>query len=348
MLTPVKGAVCLLLFLLAYLSVSRLIMAAVGGFPAGRTGRKFRWRAGRHGWHAGRNFRRRAGRAVWRHADGTAGRQAGWADRRSAGSGTGRPAILPAGRNALAERLHAADAGLAPAGFAALSALLGAAGLAAGAVVFGNVKGMLVPAGLLFLLPSLWLRSRLASRRLKRRKDLLPALETVYQGYVLSPGRNIRVALRHAVESGRLPRHAQPVFERLHAGLTVHWDPEDALRLFTASFASRWADLFARLLQSALEDGTDAAEGMRELIADMRRAQRNDQAERNRLLEIRLANVSPLLFLAVFLAVNVRMDPAMAYRYYVLSDAGKDMLLDALVMVGLSFAAGASLSLRKE
>jgi Flp pilus assembly protein TadB len=354
MTAPAKWAVCLLLFVLSYVAVSRLLAAVLGGKPV----------RGRFA------FRRRSGFAAFGYASraGGAGRDAlrrfgspgsglhRWSG--EAGSGTGRGGIpgygvaakpfKPTGRSSLAEMLVSAEAGLSPTGFAVLSVIAGCAGFAGGAVLLGSAKGTLVSAGLLMLLPSLWLRSRLASRQLKRRKDLLPALESFYQGYVLSPGRNVRVAIRHAAHSGRLPRHAQTVFERLNAELTVGRNPSDSLRLFAASFASRWADLFTSLIGTALDDGTDIAEGLRELIADMRRARRNDQAERNRLLEIRMASFSPLLFLAVFLAVNFRMDPDMARRHYLLSDTGKEMLLDAFVLIALSFMMGVWLSLRKE
>jgi Flp pilus assembly protein TadB len=354
MTAPAKWAVCLLLFLLAYVAVSRLLAAAFGEMPArGRTA--FRRRFGPSGFGfarreggAGRGALRRFGRS----GTGVHGRfgEAGFGDGRRGIPGYGFAAkpFKPAGRSSLADMLDSAEAGLSPTGFAVLSAIAGFAGFAGGAVVFGSAKGTLMSAGLLMLLPSLWLRSRLASRQLKRRKDLLPALESFYQGYVLSPGRNVRVAIRHAAHSGRLPRHAQTVFERLHAELTVGRDPSESLRLFAASFGSRWADLFTSLIGTALDDGTDIAEGLRELIADMRRARRNDQAERNRLLEIRMASFSPLLFLAVFLTVNFRMDPDMARRHYLLSDAGKEMMLDAFVLIALSFLMGVWLSLRKE
>lgn len=321
MLTPGKGAIALLLFLLVYVAVSRLLAAAFG---------KPR-RARPVGFRPGRTL-----------GFGQTGRRV---PKKRGFGGTVR---LPLDGRSLAELLQTAEVNVPPAGFAVLSAVLGAAGVAAGSVLFGSLKGVIVPGGLLLLAPSLWVRSRLVNRQIKRRKELLPALESFYQGYVLSPGRNIRIAVRQAVESGRLPRHAQLVFERLHAGLTVHWDQEDALRLFAASFSSRWADLFAALLRTALDNGTDIGDGLRELVADMRRAARSDQAERNRLLEIRLANFSPLLFLAVFLAVNFRMDPDMARRYYFLTDTGKEMLLDAFVLIGLSFVMGIYLSLRKE
>lgn len=315
MLMPFKWVISFLLFLLLYVFFSQLLKAAVGRSPVRRSG----WLAGAWRWRGGRR--------------------------------TGKASVLRAGSRggfALKELLYNAEVEMSPAGFAVLSAILGAAGMAAGSMVFGSAKGTLVLGIILAALPSLWLRSRLAGRRLKRRKELLPSLEVVYQDYVLLPARNIRVALRKTVESGRLPSQTQTVFERLHAGLSVHWDQEEALRLFADSFGNRWADLLAALLRTALEDGTDISGGLRELIGDMRRAVRSDHAERNRLLEIRMANFSPLLFLAVFLGVNFRMDPDLAYRYYVQSEAGKEMLLDAFVLILLSFMMGIYLSLRKE
>ncbi|UJF32545.1 hypothetical protein [Paenibacillus hexagrammi] len=38
-------------------------------------------------------------------------------------------------------------------------------------------------------------------------------------------------------------------------------------------------------------------ESLKELVSDMRKAQRSDQVERNKLLEIRIANFTPIFFL---------------------------------------------------
>lgn len=309
MLTQGKWTLALLLFLLTYVAVNRLLTAAFG----------------RHAWRRRRLWTRRRRAGTFRHQ-------------------VNKPSSL----TALAELLQTADVSLSPAGFIVLTAMAAAAGFTAGTILFASLKGFLVTGALLAVLPTLWLRSRQISRQLKRRKALLPALESFYQDYVLAAGSNLRVALGQTVASGRLPRHAQTVFGRLHAGLAVQLDPADSLRLFAVSFASRWADLFAGLLHSALADGTDIKEGLRSLISDMRRAARNDQLERNRLLEIRLANFSPLLFLAVFLVVNFHIDPDLAWRYYVQSDAGREMLLDTVVLIGLSFVMGIYLSLQKE
>lgn len=315
MLTPVKAALVLLLFLLVAVSLNRLFTAAFG-----------------------RRTRRR--RRLWN------GR---WSGLRNGSGGVIRtPANKRAWWPSFEAVLQTADVSLTPAGFITVTAFAGAAGFTAGSLLFGSWKGLLLTGGLLAAVPTLWLRSRQISRQLRRRKALLPALESFYQDYVLASGGNVRVALGQAVESGRLPRQAQGVFVRLHAGLALQWDPAESLGLFAASFASRWADLFTGLLGSALADGTDIRDGLRNLITDMRRAARQDQLERNRLLEIRLANFSPLIFLGVFLVVNFRMDPGMAWRHYVLSDAGREMLLDTLVLIGLSFVMGLYLSLRKE
>ncbi|MBD4104507.1 hypothetical protein GUH66_02605, partial [Xanthomonas citri pv. citri] len=86
----------------------------------------------------------------------------------------------------------------------------------------------------------------------------------------------------------------------------VKGDDEASLRVFSSAVGHVWAEYFANMLRVALTDGAPIAENLKELIADMRRAARADQQERNRLLEIRLANFSPNLFLALFIGINVR------------------------------------------
>lgn len=76
----------------------------------------------------------------------------------------------------------------------------------------------------------------------------------------------------------------------------------------------------------------------------MRKAQISEKQERNRLLEIRIANFSPILFLIVFMGVNFKLDAQMAYTYYVLDPEGRDLLLDALLLIFLSFVMGVYLS----
>lgn len=247
----------------------------------------------------------------------------------------------------VADLLHSSHAKLKPSGFVWISAVAGMLGVLIGSLYFSSWQGVVVAGTILTLLPYLVLRSRLLSQQMNHRMELLPAIELIYQAYLLSEGRNIRAALNTATQSGRMPPGVAPIFEQLHAGLMMRRSTEDCIRIFVLSLGSRWADHLAEMLRYALEDGANIAVGLRELITDMRRAIRSDQAERNRLLEIRIANFSPLLFLLLFIAVNYRLHPEQAYYYYVLSEEGKSMLLDALVLIAASFMMGLYLSLRK-
>jgi hypothetical protein len=96
-----------------------------------------------------------------------------------------------------------------------------------------------------------------------------------------------------------------------------------------------------------LREGVDIQESLQELITDMRNAQRLDQAERNRLLEIRVANFSPLLFLVVFLLINYKLDPNQTIQYYVMVPEGRSLILESLLLIFLSFLMGVYLSLKR-
>ena len=79
----------------------------------------------------------------------------------------------------------------------------------------------------------------------------------------------------------------------------------------------------------------------------MRKAQRFDQLERNRLLEIRIANFTPILFLALFLFINFKVNTENAYLYYMVDPGGRNMILDALLLIFVSFLMGMYLSMRR-
>jgi hypothetical protein len=79
----------------------------------------------------------------------------------------------------------------------------------------------------------------------------------------------------------------------------------------------------------------------------MRNAQLANQQERHRLLEIRLANFTPALFLVLFVAVNFRLNPEGSYRSYILDPTGRGMLLNALALLFGSLLMGLYLSRRK-
>lgn len=227
------------------------------------------------------------------------------------------------------------------------SCVSGAAGITAGLLYFASLKGVVVLGLLLMLTPYVWLRSRLVSMQIRHRIDFLPAVEAFYQMYLLSESKNVRSVLGAALDGERMPRSVRSVFEQLYMGLMIRRNLDDCLRTFVFALGSRWADHLAAMLHLAIEDGADISIGLRELIGDMRQAIRTDHADRNRLLEIRIANFSPLLFLVVFLAVNFRIDSEQAYQYYVISETGRSMLLDALLLIGASFGMGLYLSMRK-
>jgi hypothetical protein len=251
----------------------------------------------------------------------------------------------PAARLSL--MLESARAGIGPAAFLGLSALLAAAGGAAGALAIQTVKGTIITAVLIGGLPYIVIRMTLTHRQMQSRIDFLPAVELFYQSYLTTGGRQVRVALGRMVEERRLAGPLLPVFEQLYINLSVKGDDEASLRVFASAVGHVWADYFANLLRVALADGTPIADNLKELIGDMRRAARADQQERNRLLEIRLANFSPILFLALFIGINVRYNPDGAYRYYVLDPHGRDMLLNAAALIFASFLMGIWLSRRK-
>lgn len=220
-------------------------------------------------------------------------------------------------------------------------------GMWTGAFLFASLKGAVlcgVAGGSVLYLAA---RVRLLNRQMKSRLEFLPAVEVFYQHYVLSEGKNLRNTLKEAVLEGRIRHPILPVFEQLHRNLTTSRDVEQCTELFAASLGHLWAKYFANMILVALKEGNHIAENIQELIQDMRRAQLSAQAERNRMLEIRLASFSPLLFLSVFLFVNFRIDYDQAYRYYVLDAAGRNMLLDALMLIFASFIMGLFLTHRK-
>jgi Flp pilus assembly protein TadB len=234
-----------------------------------------------------------------------------------------------------------------PGSFFSWSLLLFGLGLSGGAVLFHSLRPAALLAVMLGGLPYVLIRMRLVSRQMVTRLEFLPAVELFYQCYLISGGRHVRTALQRTVEERRLPGEVQAVFDQLCRHLSVRGNDEESLRRFTLAFGHVWADYFSSILQVALSEGNNVADNLKELIFDMRKAQLANQQERNRLLEIRLANFTPVLFLGLFLGINFRMNPAGSYRYYVLDPTGRGMLLNALVLLFGSLLMGLYLSRRK-
>lgn len=228
-----------------------------------------------------------------------------------------------------------------------LSMLIGLAGAVAGAVLFQSIRSVVLLGAMLALMPYCLLRLRLINRQMATRLDFLPALELFYQCYLITGRRHIRTSLQRTVEERHLPGEIQSVFEQLYRNLCVKGNDEGSLRRFSMAIGNVWADYFANMLGVALTEGNDIADNLKELIGDMRKSRMEEQAERHRLLEIRLANFSPLLFLVIFLAVNFRMNGDASYQSYVADPTGRGMLLNAVVLMFISFLMGVYLSRRK-
>ena len=234
-----------------------------------------------------------------------------------------------------------------PGAFVGGSTLFGVFGLWLGLILFSTVKGMAALAFLFASAPSIWAFVRLIRRQAQYREEFLPAVEVFYQCYTLAGGRNVRNVLKETLEENRIRYPIRPVFEQLYRNLLTSRDADESLELFVTALGHRWARHFAGILAVALREGNDMTRALEELIDDLRNSRKAALVERSRLLEIRLANFSPIVFLGVFLAVNIRLDPVLSYRYYVLDPAGRNMLLDAFVLIAASFLMGIFLSVRR-
>ncbi|TJY38536.1 hypothetical protein E5161_20230 [Cohnella pontilimi] len=231
--------------------------------------------------------------------------------------------------------------------FVSGSVFLAMTGLAAGALLFQSVRSAALLAVMLGSFPYLILRMRLVSRQMATRLEFLPAVELFYQCYLVTGCRHVRTALQKTVEERRLPGEVHAVFDQLYRALSVSGDDEESIRRFTLAFGHVWADYFGSILKVALSEGNNVSQNLKELIDDMRKAQLTNQQERHRLLEIRLANFTPALFLVLFLGINFRMNPEGSYRYYVLDPGGRGMLLNALALLFGSLLMGLYLSRKK-
>ncbi|MDF2836562.1 MAG: hypothetical protein K0Q63_2202 [Paenibacillus sp.] len=231
--------------------------------------------------------------------------------------------------------------------FIGMSGMLILSGIAVGGLYFQTMKGTLLFGLLAGCAPYVALRGLLIQRRMHAQLDFLPAVELFYQCYLVTGERHIRTALQRAIEEKRLLGPMQAVFEQLYRNLSVRGDDETSLRVMASSLGHVWADYFAGMLRVALSEGVPITDGLRELLDDMRKSRRANEQERHRLLEIRIANFTPVLFLALFVGINVRYNPENAYYYYLIDPQGKDMLLNALLLIFASFLMGLWLSRKK-
>jgi hypothetical protein len=232
-------------------------------------------------------------------------------------------------------------------GFFQLTVMLMVAGILAGSILFTNLKGVVVLGFAAGLTPYILLRMRLVGLQMKSRMDFLPAVEVFYQYYVLSGHKNLRSVLKESLEEKRIMYPMKPLFEQLYHNLSTHRDTDESLEIFALSLGHIWVDYFANILRMGLVEGIDISNNIKSLIADMRKAQRANQVERNRLLEIRIANFTPVFFLAVFLSINFKINFQNSYHYYMVDAAGRNMLLDALLLIFASFVMGLYLSIKR-
>jgi hypothetical protein len=247
----------------------------------------------------------------------------------------------------LSELLESTRFRMSIGGFLTLTVILFLFGFVEGGFFFASAKGAVSLSFSLAVIPYLVLRLKLISLHLKTRIDFLPAVEVFYQCYVLSSHKNFRSVLKECLRENRILHPIRPVFEQLYRNLCTNRDAEECLRIFKITLGHLWADYFSSIVLISIQEGNDISANVRELIADMRKAQLTDQTVRNRLLEIRIASFSPIFFLAVFLIVNFKINYANAYHYYVMDPGGRNMLLDALLLIFGSFIMGVLLSLKR-
>jgi len=220
-------------------------------------------------------------------------------------------------------------------------------GLLLGSWIFGTWKGALLLGAMIAALPYLVLRMLLVHRRLEAQIDFLPAIESFYQCYLITGERQIKVALARLIEEKVMTGAMKRIFEQLYRNLSVLEDDDESLELFAHALGHIWADYFVQMLKVAMSEGVSISSSLKELIGDMRAARRANEQERHRLLEIRIANFTPLLFLALFIGINVYYNREQSIQYYVHDANGREMLLHMFVMIFLSFLMGLYLSRKK-
>jgi hypothetical protein len=231
--------------------------------------------------------------------------------------------------------------------FFLISAALLLTGVLIGSFFFQTVKGVAISSALLGSFPYLTLRMKLLNRQMKSRIEFLPAVEVFYQYYVLSEHKNSRTVLHDALRENRIRYPLKPVFEHLGRNLSTSRDMDESLAIFAITIGHGWGGYFSNILSMSLLEGIDVTENLKELILDMRKAQRTDHAEKNRMLEIRIANFSPLFFLTIFMAVNFYINYENAFFYYFVDPGGKNLLLDASLLIFASFVMGIYLSVKR-
>ena len=231
--------------------------------------------------------------------------------------------------------------------FLSITFILFIIGLILGRLYFTELSSIMLCALLFMSLPYLLIRSYLVHKRIEAQRKFLPAIELFYQYYLITGGRQIKLALARAIEEQGIISTMHYNFTQLHRNLTLYPDIEYSLAIFTHSTGHRWANYFSQLLLVALNEGVSIKGGLKSLINDMRKARKLNEVQRHRLLEIRIANFTPFLFLAFFIAINFSVNYESSIKAYFYDEVGRKMLLYCFVLITLSFMMGIHLSRKR-
>lgn len=236
---------------------------------------------------------------------------------------------------------------ISPESFITILIMLGFGGAFLGYMLFQTTKGILLASLLVSSSPYLLLRTLLIHRRVGAQREFLPAVELFYQCYLITGSKQIKLALAKTLEEQRLISTMQVNFAQLYRNLSVLGDDEKSLQIFANSLGHRWADYFVQMLSIAIQEGVTIKGSLKELIYDMRQARKSNEVERHKLLEIRIANFTPILFLALFMGINFSTNYEQSLHYYFYTEEGREMLLNVGVLIFLSFLMGVYLSRKK-
>lgn len=235
-----------------------------------------------------------------------------------------------------------------PGGMAALgwsSIVLAGIGAYFGWIWFYSLASILMLGLSAGVLPIVLLYMLSIRRQVKIRLSFLHAMEVFYQAYVSIPHRNIRVVIAKVVQESRIPTPIQPLFRVLNDQLL--FGNKAALQQFASTLHHEWGYTFAHLLEIGFDEGAHLDEALQAFIRDLRDAQASAWADRNRLLEIRIANFSPPIVVGLFIGINFYFNPAMASKAYFYDLHGRVLLMQAVVLMILSFGMGIWISLRR-
>ncbi|HIW33925.1 MAG TPA: hypothetical protein IAA29_14180 [Candidatus Paenibacillus intestinavium] len=213
--------------------------------------------------------------------------------------------------------------------------------------MFGSLKGAILCSAMVAGIPYMSLRMLLIHRQLEAQIDFLPAIELFYQCYLITGERQIKIALAKVIEENRIAGPMKGIFEQLYRNLCVRDNDEESLDIFAHSLGHIWADYFVQMIKVALQEGVSISSSLKQLIQDMRAARRANEQERHQLLEIRIANFTPILFLLLFIVINFKYNREQSLYYYFYDQSGREMILHMITMIFLSFLMGIYLSRKK-